>query len=388
MVSIARNLGALGIPIIASGPAGSRAMYSKYCQQAFRIPANVSAKSYWYDLLLSGQNSDLEGSVLFAGGDPSLEFLEENRQALNKKYIVEEFIPELRRAMLDKAETLDLAMKAGVPAPRFWRIDCEQDIINLRNEVCFPLMVKPLDSNAFINEFGRKLFIIENDFDEVIETALLCRNRGQKIMLVEMIPGPDSLLSSYYTYRTSSGQLLYDYTKSVIRRWPVNRGGGCFHQSEWLPETAALGRKLFETIGWQGIANVEFKRDLRDGQLKIIEVNGRFTAGHSLVTKCGAPIDLIIYCYLTGQAIPTFETYSQSLRMWYPMRDFLAYRQLSKVGELSFAAWIKSIFAQKLVLPYLRLNDLGPSVVEFSSNVWRFLKSPIGFFNKTLTRRS
>ena len=49
-------------------------------------------------------------------------------------------------------------------------------------------------------------------------------------------------------------------------------------------------------------------------QLKIIEVNGRLTAGHPLVTRGGAPIDVIIYCHLTGQELPHFESYSQTLR--------------------------------------------------------------------------
>jgi len=197
-----------------------------------------------------------------------------------------------------------------------------------------------------------------------------------------MIPGPDNLLTSYYTYRTPEGKSLYDYTKSVIRRWPVNRGHTCFHQSEWLPETAAMGRKLFEGIGWQGFGNIEFKRDLRDGQLKIIEVNGRFTAGHRLVTAAGAPIDVMIYCYLTGQPGPVFDSYSQSLRMWSPIHDFLAFRQMNRLGQLDFKAWVKSIFAQKLILPYFSWDDPGPTFAEFGSKIWAILSNPGGIFRQ------
>lgn len=211
----------------------------------------------------------------------------------------------------------------------------------------------------------------------------LCRERGHKVMVVEMIPGPDSLLSSYYTYRTSNGALLYNYTKSIIRRWPVNRGGACFHQSEWLPETAEMGRRMFDGIGWQGIGNVEFKRDLRDGQLKIIEVNGRLTAGHPLVTRGGAPIDLIIYCHLTGQPLPHFDSYSQTMRLWEPLRDFMAFLQLRRTGELGFRGWI-SIVAQKIILPFC-IDDPLPGLAEFSgfccwaswfARLWRCVRGP------------
>jgi len=381
-VTVARNLGQLGVPIIASGPIGCRSMNSKYCKKALPVPAGKSLHDHWAELFLSGGNAELHGSILLAACDQSLEFMETHREELSARYILENAVSELRLAMLDKAATLVLAKQVGVPIPNYWAISTEQDVLDIRDKVTFPVMVKPLNSVAFMKEFGRKLFIILDDFEEVIEKVALCRSRGQHVMVVEMIPGPDNLLTSYYTYRTPEGKSLYDYTKSVIRRWPVNRGHTCFHQSEWLPETAAMGRKLFEGIGWQGFGNIEFKRDLRDGQLKIIEVNGRFTAGHRLVTAAGAPIDVMIYCYLTGQPGPVFDSYSQSLRMWSPIHDFLAFRQMNRLGQLDFKAWVKSIFAQKLILPYFSWDDPGPTFAEFGSKIWAILSNPGGIFRQ------
>jgi len=381
-VALARNLGRLGVRVVASGRAGCRAMNSRYCSRALPVPAGVSAHEYWSEILLSNRYSELNGSLILVGCDESLEFVEANCEALRARYIVEHFIPELRRAMLDKQATLSLARKVDVPTPSFWPIRTDEDVFAIRDEIRFPVMVKPLNSHTFMEEFGRKLFIVQDSFDKVAEMVALCRSRGHEVMVVEMIPGPDSLLSSYYTYRTPEGVRLYDYTKSVIRRWPVNRGGACFHQSEWLPETAEMGRRLFDGIGWQGIANVEFKRDPRDGQLKLIEVNARFTAAHRLVTEAGAPIDVMIYCYLTGQPGPFFENYRQSLRLWDPIRDFLAFRQLNKRGQLGLAAWLKSIFTQKLILSYFSLADPGPGLAEFWANCKAAFANPAKLMRK------
>lgn len=383
-VAIARNLGRLGVPIIASGLPGCRAMASKFCKRALPVPAGKTAHEHWSDILLSSETSDLDGNVIFVGCDESLEFIEANHEALRSRYIVEHFVPELRRTMLDKQATLALARQVGVPTPNFWPIESDDDVLKIRDEIRFPVMVKPLRSHTFMEEFGRKLFIVEDNFDEVVEKVSLSRARGHEVMVVEMVPGPDRLLSSYYTYRTPEGELLYDYTKSVIRRWPVNRGGGTFHQSEWLPETAEMGRRLFDGIGWQGIANVEFKRDLRDGQLKLIEVNARFTAGHRLVTAAGAPIDVIMYCYLTGQPVPVFDSYSESLRMWDPIRDFLAFRELNKLGQLHFIDWLKGVLSQKLVLPYFSVRDPGPTISE----VFSIIRDPIGLLRKASRRKA
>lgn len=381
-LAAARSLGGAGIPIYASGRSGCRAMRSRFCKLSLPIPKGSDAHRFWEKLLISAPDPRLSGSMIMVGCDESLEFVEVHEAALRGRYMVEVFRPDLRRAMLDKLETLTLARKAGVPVPNFWAVDTPEDVLALRGELRFPVMVKPLNSLTFMEEFGRKLFIVRDDIDELMEKVALCRDRGHKIMVVEMIPGPDSLLSSYYTYRTGNGELLYDYTKSVIRRWPVNRGGACFHQSEWLPETAEMGRRMFEGIGWEGIGNVEFKRDLRDGQLKIIEVNGRLTAGHPLVTRCGAPIDVIIYAHLTGQALPRFDSYSQILRLWDPLRDFMAFLQLRKSGELSFMGWLRSVLAERFVLPFFSIDDPRPSLSEAMGLLGKLARAPLAMGQK------
>jgi predicted ATP-grasp superfamily ATP-dependent carboligase len=125
-----------------------------------------------------------------------------------------------------------------------------------------------------------------------------------------------------------------------------------------------MGRRLFEGVGWQGIGNVEFKRDLRDGKLKIIEVNGRLTAGHPLLARGGAAIDLMIYRHLTGQSVPPLDRYAQNVRLWDPLRDFMAYRQLARRGELSLFGWLKSIIAQRTILPFFAMEDPWPGLTE------------------------
>ena len=39
------------------------------------------------------------------------------------------------------------------------------------------------------------------------------------------------------------------------------------------PEVEPLGFRLLKSMGYHGIASVEFKRDPRDGQFKLMEVN-------------------------------------------------------------------------------------------------------------------
>lgn len=373
-LSLARHLGCHGITVRVSGPANCWGMYSRYCRQRFLVPYGKSIVEFWKNLLLSPNDGRLHDHILFACSDEAIEFIAEHRQELEQYYRLEEAVPELHRALLDKRRTLELARDAGISIPNFWIVKSEADFERIYREAKFPLVIKPIHTYKFSRVFGRKLFIIKNNFDELVEKVRLVHAHDFEVIIVEMIPGPDDLLCSYYTYVDKNGNNLFHYTKRIIRRFPVNRGNACYHITEWLPETAELGRKFFDSIGFRGMGNIEFKRDIRDGKLKVIEVNTRFTAAQELIVRSGAPIDLILYCHLTGQPLPDFNEYEQFMRLWHPFRDFLAFLQLMKRGELSFVSWVKSVSPYRHVLPLWNLRDPMPIAGAAAANLQRFLR--------------
>lgn len=373
-LAVARHLGRNGIPVYASGGAGNWAIRSRFCRKAYVIPAERDLEDYWAELLLEAPRPELAGVILFACCDEAIEFLAEHRDALALRYILEDADPALQLAMLDKQRTLELAQSVNVPAPRFWPVRSIGDVERMRAEVTFPVMVKPIHSHRFRKAFGRKLFIVEEGFGELAAKVGLALKHGIEVMVVEMIPGPDDLLSSYYTYIDGTGSNLFHVTKRILRRYPVNRGGACYHITEWLPETAELGQRFFSRINFRGMANIEFKRDLRDGRLKLIEVNARFTAGHQLLLGAGAPIDLIVYCHLTGQPAPQFTSYEQFRRYWYPALDFLAFWELRQRGELSFMGWLRSIAHRRMEFPIHDFGDPLPGLTYLAFGLGRLAR--------------
>jgi predicted ATP-grasp superfamily ATP-dependent carboligase len=372
-VAVARNLGRLGVRVTAAGGPGAWATASKACAQTLRQPSGVPLDAFWSELLLSDDRSR-DGHVVLPLCDDSIDFVCRNRDALAGRYLLEAFDPEARLAMLDKRETLVRARAAGVPTPRFWSMDKLEDLDRVAGELVFPLMVKPIHSHLFVPVFGRKLFIVETSIAEVREKLALAFEKGIEVMLVEMIPGGDDLLSSYYTYVDEAGARLFDYTKCVIRRFPVNRGGGCYHRSAVLPETAEMGRRFFDGLGWRGMGNVEFKRDPRDGQLKVIECNPRFTAAHPLVLAAGVPMDEAVYRSVTGQPPIPARQRDEDLRMIDLSRDIFAGLELRRRGELTVGGWLRSVRQGRKVYSLLSLSDPGPSLTRSGQVVGRALR--------------
>ena len=358
-LTVARCLGRRGVRVHVLCDADAQARFSRYARYVPTRWAGSESAS-WKAYLLGPESDALRGAVLLSGDDAGVELIAHNRDSLSKKYLLDDSNPVAQLCMLDKLRTYEAARDAGVPTPRYWRVDNLQDVMRLEKELVFPLLVKPQLSHLFALRFGKKYFLAQ-DFAQLVDAFRTASEAGISAMLVERIPGLDDQLCSYYTYLDGDGRPLFDFTKRIIRRYPINMGHACYHVTDWNPEVRELALPLFKHVGLRGLANVEFKRDERDGRLKLIECNARFTAANGLVAAAGLDLASLVYNRLTGLPLPQLQTYKTGLRLWYPEKDFLAYRQLRRTKEITFLGWLKSI-AHPQVLPYFRWYDPVPSM--------------------------
>lgn len=359
-LAITRNLGRHGIDVHVSGAKSCWAIYSRYCKEAHLIPLGANPIEFWRDLLLGPKSERLHGLVLVPCNDDALEFVAAHENALRRFYILEDFDAALHKALLDKQATVELANKAGVPAPKQYPVKTVSDVKALRGKIKLPALVKALNTHAFNRALGSKVLVADESFEQLCAHAQRAFDANQQIMIVEMIPGGDDQLCSYFTYITPDGDYLFDFTKSVVRRYPVGYGSGACHVTKWQPDVVEMGRRFFESVDFRGIGNIEFKRD--GDQLKIIEVNTRFAASHELIVQSGAPIDLIVYCYLTKQSIPKFKHYEQNRYLWAPITDTLSFLELHRRGKISFRAWVTDLLRHRITFPIFRITDPYPSL--------------------------
>ena len=368
-LSVVRSLGRAGVRVSVSGAPEPAcwAPRSRYCSGSYPYPSGSPPEIFWKSLLLSEQKP-LQGTMLLTCNDDAIQFVAEHKEELRKFYIVDENIPEQQQAMLDKQKTLELAAEAGCPIPLYWNISALEDVAQIESAVTFPVMIKPIHSHIFRRYYVGKKYLLAEDYQQLLALVTETLDKGIEVMVCEMIPGPDTQLSSYYTYLDKEGDALFHFTKKVIRRFPVNSGGATYHITEWNKETAEMGERFFRHIDFKGLGNIEFKRDLRDGKLKVIECNARFTAAQELLVQSGMDISLMIYRQLTGQPVKKMEGYTDHLRLLEPVMDFHAFRQLHAMGELTLLQWLKSLM-HKQVFSYYRRDDLKPVIALLATMV-------------------
>ncbi len=360
-LSVARSLGRRGIAVHAVNHPDSAVLGSRYVRPE-PIDAGVPFAQGAMQRLRRLALGCPPGSVLLAASDDGIEVLLDNREELGERFRLDLCDPEAQRRMLDKRLTYEAAREAGVAAPRFWVASSREDLDRVRSELVFPLLVKPRLSHLFQLRFRGK-FLEVGGPDALAEALAVVERAAVSAILVEKIPGPDCELCSYYTYLDQQGDPLFHFTKRIIRRHPPNMGLACLHVTDHVEGIREPALRLFRQVGLRGLANVEFKRDARDGELKLIECNARFTAANRLVERAGVDLAWLVYARLVGLPLPPLDDFRDGLRLWSPGRDLLAFLALRRRGDLGLGGWLRSI-ARPATFPIFSLGDPGPTAGE------------------------
>ena len=367
-LSVARSLTHAGVEVHAFGHYQDPLRHSRARASftAFGDSSNVRAR--WLSALERGPS----GAVIIPCSDDGLEMVARNRESLVELgYVPVETSGEAVLAMLDKAETYELARGAGIAAPRTATLASEEDAAEVIDRVPPPWALKPLHAHHFAHHFGlRKKAFIVRDVEELRGALGRTSGLGFAMMLTEIIPGPDHAFESYYSYLDAEGEPLFEFTKRKLRQYPTGFGLGTLHQTDWNPEAAELGLRFFRAAGIRGLANVEFKRDSRDGQLKLIECNYRFTAATQLLRRAGLDLPVFVYDRALARPRREFGRYRTGVSLWYPVEDTRAFLDYRRRGELTFGQWARSL-ARRQHFPVASWRDPLPAVVRHGRMVAR-----------------
>jgi predicted ATP-grasp superfamily ATP-dependent carboligase len=370
-LSVARDLGRTGVAVYFLVEDDACIRHSRYARNIQVPHAPDQRIEAWSAFLLGPESDDLRGAVLIACSDTAIQVLARHRSALAEKFKLDVCNVPAQLAVLDKLTTCKLGHRANIPTPAFWEVNTREQVLALEKSLIYPLMVKPRLSHIFQEKFGRKHIIVQN-FAQLLGAYDSASEAGLEVLLMEWIPGPDSALCSYFTYIDQADRAHFHFTKRVIRRFPAGMGAGSYHITDWIPELVPLGLKFFREVGLRGLLNVEFKRDPRDGQYKLIECNARFTASNALVTASGFNLSLFVYRQIVGGAVQPLNSFQSGRRLIDPVRDFWAFRELRAAGEITLKQWVMSLLHRQ-DFAYFAWSDPLPAIARAAKPLRRLL---------------
>jgi D-aspartate ligase len=183
-----------------------------------------------------------------------------------------------------KEQTYALADKIGIPRPRTTSLD---ENAELNDDVRYPLILKPNVIATFHSIHHRKAVLCNSPEETKANfERYSALDGGYQLMAQELIPGPSRNQYSYSTLRMN-GQILGAVMARRKRQYPLDFGTGTFVETCTFPKVREYSVALIEASNYNGISEVEFKFDERDGQLKLFEVNPRLYKWHALGLQIG-----------------------------------------------------------------------------------------------------
>jgi predicted ATP-grasp superfamily ATP-dependent carboligase len=188
-------------------------------------------------------------------------------------------------------------------------INSVADVTRVAGEVSYPCVLKPVSSHQWrqgdnwklVGE--RKAIAIASKEELVAEYRSIAR--ADKAALVqELVPGDDDSLVIEACYLDRNRKYAAGFEAQKLIQAPEGFGTGCIVQSVSRPELVEPTRRLLESMGFSGVAEVEYKRDSRTGEYKLIEINPRPWDQHRLGAACGVDLIYIAYCDHAGLPAP------------------------------------------------------------------------------------
>lgn len=367
-LAAARALGPHGVPVtvLHDGRGGATLRRSRWVDTFVGVPHGSVPDPVWEQWLGTAP----EGTVLLPGSDEGLQFVAERHDDLRARGLRPvELAPAAVRDLLSKARAHEVAVRAGVPTPTVVELDDLADAPTVADTLGYPCAIKPVRRHEAVRSGpGARLGKGAIVHDEA-ELRAVCARLGAtdaRFLLTEVIPGPDEAYCSYYTYLDEQGRPLVHASKTKVRQYPRHFGGGTFHRTRWHPEAARLGLTLFREAGVRGVANVEFKRDPRDGRYKLIEANLRITGPTRLLQRAGVDLVTLAYeraCGHRGQEprVPSPAGFREGLEEVRIGDDLRALAAGRAAGELRLVDWVRS-FSPRTRGALFRWDDPGPAV--------------------------
>jgi predicted ATP-grasp superfamily ATP-dependent carboligase len=242
--------------------------------------------------------------VLFPTREETVVLVSRHRDLLSRWYDVPTPGFDVVRTAWDKRETYRRAERVGVPSPRTWFPRGPSDL----EDVPFdrPVIVKPAIKEHFIYATKAKAWRVDDPaqlreaYDRAAEII-----PADEVMLQEVVPGEgQSQLAYGALYR--DGRPIAEMTATRLRQHPSDFGrASTFVETAELPDVRDLARRFLDGLGFEGLVEVEFKRDPRDGRPKLLDVNARTWGYHTLAAAAGVDFPYLLVRDRLGEPPPT-----------------------------------------------------------------------------------
>jgi predicted ATP-grasp superfamily ATP-dependent carboligase len=313
--------------------------------------------------------------VLISSADHFVSAIAAHADRLADHYIMSPGV-RLHGLLATKQTQYDLAAKHGMPLPQTRLVESVQDVTAFADAAQFPCLLKPIHFREW-QRFPAKhplsyvKVAIARTPAQLVESWRLASAVSQQAIAQEIIEGPDSAKRVYLACYDGKGRRIANAMFRELRCNPIGFGPATVTEPVADPETDELCDAFLRSMRYSGICEIEMKRDLRDGRLKLIEVNPRLTGGGDAAPYAGVDLCWLHYLDMIGKTPAPVSPNG---------RDFRHIDLRSDVGAI-FA------YRRARLLPWrevIRSYKSPRAFIDFDREDWRYSAETIYRMSRSL----
>jgi D-aspartate ligase len=362
-LAIARSLGKRGIPVYILEDQLSISSYSRYVSRVLRAKDLRNAQKTVDSVLEAGHRHGLRDWVLFPTRDETVMAFSLQRERLSEFFRVTTPVWDTTRWAWDKRNTYWLAEHLGIPAPWTRTLQSLDELPSLYSQL--PLAIKPAIKENFFYATGAKAWRADTPAQlRKLFRAAARKIESSEIMIQEIIPGDGDCQVSYCAF-FRDGAAHSSLVAKRMRQHPREFGrAATYVETVDLPEVEELGERFLKAIDFYGIAEIEFKRDPRDGRYKILDVNARAWGFHALGQAAGVDFPYLLFADQLGRPVEPCK--GRAGVGWLRLMTDCPVTLVEVLrGRMSLRSYIQSIRRTEVESVFCPTDPL-PSAIEFA----------------------
>ena len=367
-LGIVRSLGRQGIPVWVLTDQHRLAATSRYARHSLPWPETEEEQQVAF-LLDLGSRYGLDGWLLYPTGDETAAMVARHHETLSTRFRPTVSPWGSMRWAYDKRLTHRFAEEHGVAIPWTRYPPDRQSVEKL--ECPFPVILKPALKKGFNPFMHDKAWRADDRETLVSRYDEACSFVSPDLVMVqEFVPGGGASQMAYAAL-CQDGCPLASIVVKRLRQYPAEFGrSSSYVETVEDQEVERESRRLLEAMRFTGLVEVEFKRDIRSGQLKLLDVNPRIWGWHSIGRRAGVDFPFLLWRLVTDRALPGEEARARPGIRWVRgFTDFLAVAQQIRSGKLSLRSYLQSLRGP-LELAIFAPDDPIPAAAEMPMLVY------------------
>jgi D-aspartate ligase len=346
-VNLMRNLERRGVNACAFDANPRQTGFSSRYGKTYLCPNPDTDGEGWISFMHNLARQIGRKPVLIPAADQFVSAIGAHIDQLKDHFI---FLPEAfvtQAQLATKERQYALAEANGLPTPRTQFIRSLAELKEFARTANFPCLIKPRHGrewermpagHALLNQ---KLAVAQTP-EELIAQYESVSQYTPELVVQEIIQGPDTNKFCYMACFSRTGKKLGGCVVHQLRTQPVHFGSATVVEPALDPEVRSLSEHFLASIRYKGLCELELKRDSRDGKIRLIEINPRYSITTDSAPHAGVDTGWLHYLDLIGVDVQPVEQNSDDFRHIVLRRDVSSIRTNMRDGILTWSGLLRS----------------------------------------------